>query len=68
VVSARGDKIIKVAKGSVQELISQVQPAGCGASPRAPPFPCGERLQDQTSAPTAARGNRVLFPIATLNF
>lgn len=32
-IPSRGDKIIKIAKGSLKDLIFQIQPAGYSASP-----------------------------------
>lgn len=75
-IPSRGDKIIKIAKGRLKDLIFQIQPAGYSASPYS--LHClptelstvvrSECLQDQTSNPTSAIGNKVLFLIVTLNF
>lgn len=76
VIPSRGDKIIKIAKGRLKDLIFQIHPAGSRASPYGlHHFPkelstmfCSGCLRDQTSYPTSAIESKILVLIATLKY
>lgn len=75
-IPLRGDKVIKIAKGRLKDLIFQIHPAGSRASPCGlHQFPtelstmfCSGCLWDQTSYPISAIENKVLVLINTLKY